>query len=126
MRHKLQYKSVSIQQEVTQARGEDKKGNRSRSILSRGILIDPVLYLAFDNQADADAAITQHICLCRNEDVLLPDAEFIQMNEDDFTLMDGFELRFGESMQSFKVGYNRYDGAKPMCGWLEFNGRSLL
>ncbi len=126
LRHKLQYKSMSTQQEVTQTRGEDKKGHRDRSILSRGILLDPILYLAFGSQSDAEIAISQHICLCRNEDVLLPDDQYEQMSEDVFTSMDGFELRFGESEQSFKVGHNRFDDASPMYGWLEFNGQSLL
>lgn len=126
LRHKLQYKSMSTQQEVTQTRGEDKKGNRDRSILSRGILIDPILYLAFNTQSDAETAISQHICLCRNEDVLLPDNQYELMNEDDFTKLEGFELRFGESEQSFKVGHNRFNDASPMYGWLEFNGQSLL
>ena len=35
-------------------------------------MVDPVLYLAFESQEDAIKASKQHICLCRNEDVLLP------------------------------------------------------
>lgn len=125
-RHKLKYKSMSSQQEVTQTRGEDKKGMRDRSIITRGLLIDPILYLAFENEKDAANAITQHICLCRNEDVLLPDENIETISEEDFNAMEGFELRFGMSEQSFKVGHNRFDNANPMYGWLEFNGQSLL
>ena len=125
-RHKLQYNSMSSQQEVTQTRGEDKKGKRERSIIKRGLLVDPVLYLAFDNETDAYEASTQHVCLCRNEDILLPDDEVVTLSETDFGQMDGFELRFGMSEHSFKVGHNRYNNAQPMYGWLEINGQSLL
>ena len=89
-------------------------------------MIDPVLYLAFQEQADAEIASRQHICLCRNEDLMLPDAEIYQMTEEEFDNIEGFELRFGESPQSFLVGYNRFDDGKPMYGWIEYNGNNLM
>src|SRR3954451_14882475 len=78
LRHKLSYSSISVQQEVTQTRGWEYKKQqgimiRNRSILERGIMLNPVLLLAFVNGEDALHASLQHICLCRNEDVLLPE-----------------------------------------------------
>lgn len=128
-RHKLSYSSIDSQQEVTQPRGWEIKKKamvRGRSILKRGVMIDPVLFLAFDNKEDALIASKQHLCLCRNEDVVLPDVEIYEMSEDEFAEIKGFELRFGESEYSFLVGYNRFDKAKPMFGWIEYAGQSLL
>lgn len=129
LRHKLSYSAIDMQQEVTQTRGwkvSKQQMTRERSILRRGIMLDPVLYLAFDNEVDAKIASTQHICLCRNEDVMLPSSEIMELSEKDFDDLEGFELRFGESEQSFLVGYNRFDGGKPMYGWIEYNGNKLL
>lgn len=128
-RHKLSYSSIDSQQEVTQPRGWEIKKKamvRGRSILKRGVMIDPVLFLAFDNKEDALIASKQHLCLCRNEDIVLPDVEIYEMSEDEFAEIKGFELRFGESEYSFLVGYNRFDKAKPMFGWIEYAGQSLL
>lgn len=129
MRHKLHYEAIDTQQEVTQTRGwkmTRKEMTRERSILKRGVMLNPVLYLAFAEKSDAETAAKQHICLCRNEDVMLPDAEISELTEEQFAELDGFELRFGESEQSFLVGYNRFDGGKPMYGWIEYNGNKLL
>ena len=129
LRHKLSYSAIDMQQEVTQTRGwkvSKQQMTRERSILRRGVMLDPVLYLAFENVDDAKNASTQHICLCRNEDVMLPSSEIMELSEKDFDDLEGFELRFGESEQSFLVGYNRFDGGKPMYGWIEYNGNKLL
>ena len=129
IRHKLSYSAIDTQQEVTQTRGWKKSAKemtRERSILKRGVMLDPVLYLAFNNNADAEIAAKQHICLCRNEDVMLPDSEILEFSEEQFAELDGFELRFGQSDNSFLVGYNRFDNNKPMYGWIEYNGNKLL
>lgn len=129
VRHKLQYTSMSVQQEVTQTRGWEKKKDgyvRNRSILDRGVLLHPILTLAFSSKGDAVIASTQHICLCRNEDVLLPSPEIQKMSEDDFNKLQGFELRFEKSNDAFLVGYNRFNGGKPMYGSLEIDGQSIL
>lgn len=129
LRHKLSYHTMSSQQEVTQPRGWDYKNRtflRSRSVLKRSILLDPKLHLAFECEEDAQRASLQHVCLCRNEDVLLPHPEIRIMTEEEFSELPGFELRFGSSDQSFLVGYNRFDECSPMYGWLEHNGASLL
>ena len=128
-RHKLSYKAIDSQQEVTQTRGWKVSRNqmtRNRSILKRGVMLDPILYLAFNNKKDAEIAAIQHICLCRNEDVLLPDSNILELSDEEFNQLDGFELRFGESEQSFLVGYNRFDNGKPMYGWIEYNGNKLM
>lgn len=129
LRHKLKYDSMDSQQEVTQTRGWEYKNRtfiRERSILKRSILLHPVLSLAFEKEEDAVIASKQHVCVCRNEDILLPESEIIVMEEDQFSQLPGFELRFGDSEQSFLVGYNRFDDNSPMFGWIEFNGQSLL
>ena len=131
IRHKLSYSSIDSQQEQTQARGwkylsKSKAMIRERSILKRGVLINPILYLAFENQEDAEEASKQHICLCRNEDIMLPDTDILALENEDFNKLDGFELRFGESEQSFLVGYNRFDNCNPMYGWLEISGKPVL
>lgn len=129
IRHKLSYNTMSSQQEVTQSRGWEYKSRtflRKRSVLKRSVLLNPILYLAFKNEDEAEEASRQNICLCRNEDILLPNTEVVQMTETEFNCLHGFELRFGQSDQSFLVGYNRFDGSSPMYGWLEYNGASLL
>jgi len=138
-RHKLSYSAIDSQKEVTQTRGITKLPNSNLGTrgtwkngkinftpITRGVMLDPVLYLAFNNQTDAEAASKQHICLCRNEDVMLPDCEIIELEKEQFAELDGFELRFGESDQSFLVGYNRFNNNKPMYGWIEYNGNKLL
>ncbi len=129
IRHKLSYEALSSQQEVVQTRGFECKNNissRPRSVIKRSVMQNPVLHLAFLSREDAEVASMQHICLCRNEDVMLPDSEIIEMTEDEFGTLRGFELRFGESKQSFLVGYNRYGGSASMYGWIEYDGQSLL
>ena len=120
---------MDTQQEVTQPRGWEYKNRtfiRNRSVLKRSVLLHPVLYIAFENEEDAVIASKQHVCICRNEDILLPESEIRVMEEDEFNQLPGFELRFGNSEQSFLVGYNRFNDNQPMFGWIEYNGQSLL
>ena len=131
LRHKLSYSAISIQQEQTQTRGWEKKTQlklmvRNQSIIERGVMINPILYLAFEKKEDAEMGAMQHICLCRNEDVLFPDAEILEMSETEFDNQTGFELRFGENQNSFLVGFNRFDETKPMYGWLEITGKPVI
>ena len=77
MRHKLSYAGIDLQQEVVQAKAWSKKGKtyiKERSILRRGVMLSPVIYLAFATLEDARKASMQNICLCRNEDILLPES----------------------------------------------------
>ncbi|MDR1814990.1 MAG: hypothetical protein LBR18_09125 [Tannerella sp.] len=128
IRHKLTYSAISVQQEQTQPRGWEYKKKmfiRQRSILERGVMLEPLLALAFDNQDDAQRAATQHICLCRNEDVLLP-LEVERMEEAEFEHIDGFELRFGEEEAgALLAGFNRFNDANPMYGRLEITGKPV-
>lgn len=131
IRHKLTYKKLDVQQEQVRAK-EFKRTTTNTgivkintSVINRGILIAPTLKLAFSNINDAEIAFKQHICLCRNEDVLMPDETIIEMYENDFNLLDGFELRFDENEQSFLVGFNRYNNAEPMYGWLDIVGNPI-
>jgi hypothetical protein len=131
LRHKLTYTSISVQQEQTQTRGWEKKTQqkmmvRNQSILERGVMLDPLLFLAFESKVDAIKASKQHICLCRNEDVLFPDYEIIELNESEFDKITGFELRFGESEKSFLVGFDRFNEAQAMYGWLEISGKPVI
>jgi hypothetical protein len=131
LRHKLSYMGLSMQQEQTQPRGwihEKKKQqmSRPRAILMRGILLNPTLHLAFATEADAALAASQHLCLCRNEDVLLP-INGQSMSEEEFEALTGFELRFteGPAPGAFLVGYNRFAEGAPMYGRLEISGNPV-
>lgn len=131
VRYKLHYDAISLQQEQTQTRGweykkSEKRMFRSLSILKRGVMINPVLYLAFAKKEEAEVAATQHICLCRNEDVIFPSEQIFCLTEQEFQQIEGFELRFGESEQSFLVGFNRFNENNPMYGQLELGGLSIL
>jgi hypothetical protein len=135
-RHRLTYQQVSQQQEQIQPRGWNTKGTarnrtyeRPRAILMRGIMVNPVLYLAFDNCEDAEQASKQHICLARNEDILYPNEEILEVTEEEFNTNDelfyGFELILEKNEKSFLVGYNRMDENRPMYGWLKIVGNPV-
>ena len=124
LRHKLTYAGIDIQQEVVQAKAWNRKGKqyiKERSILKRGVMLSPVLYLAFESREDAKKAGEQHICLCRNEDVLLPD-EVQELSVEAFNELDGYELRFGHNENSFLVGHNRFQECEEMYGYIEITG----
>lgn len=125
LRHKLQYKSSSFQQEVTRSKGfkiskRNKTANKVKSILNRGILLHPTLILAFPSMEDAQIANKQHLCLCRNEDLIYPTGEILQLSEEDFSNLAGFELLFTKNEQSIMVGYNRYEDNSKMYGILDY------
>lgn len=128
LRHKLTYYGIDVQQEMVLAKAwskTSKKYFRERSILKRGVMLRPSLLLAFPNREDADKAVCQHICLCRNEDILLPDVDVLTLSEQEFDQLDGYELRFGCNERSFLVGYNRFDENKAMYGWIEISGEPI-
>lgn len=128
--HRLSYDQISQQQEVIQTRGwnSKRKGTqihfeRPTAIIVRGLLLNPVLFLAFENGDDANVAFNQHICLCRNEDILLPIGTF-KIDVEDFDNEDtfsGFELMFEKNNKSFPVGIDRNTGHQ-MFGWLKIIG----
>ncbi|MFA8451250.1 MAG: hypothetical protein ACEPOW_11210 [Bacteroidales bacterium] len=136
VRHRLSYKQISQQQEQVQGRGWNQKGKakdrsyiRPYSIIMRGVMIEPTLFLAFADKQHAERAFEQHICLCRNEDVLYPSKDILEVSQQEFDentdLFSGFELIFGQGDQSFLVGYNRIDSSKPMYGSIKVVGHPV-
>jgi len=141
-RHRLTYAGFSKQQEQTQPRGiniSKKKTivtiTRERSILNRVVLVNPILFLAFDERAYAKRAASQHICLCRNEDILLPitqqDGNLIrEVTEEEFDKPDngfnGFELLMTNDENSFQVGFNRFKNGERMYGKIHIIGTSPI
>jgi len=126
VRHRLNYQGLDIQQEVTWSKGMAKKTNpflKNKSILNKGVLLFPNLYLVFGNEEDAKLAFNQTICLARNEDLLFP-IELVQTTFDEFEEINGFELIFHESENSFKVGWNRYSN-EEMFGELKVFGNPI-
>lgn len=135
-RHKLNYKGIDTQQEKTWSKGgfkaEKKKDSLNRvyyqaeniAIIKRGVLLNPNLYLAFGSKKDSEVAFSQHICLCRNEDILLP-LEFFEINDKEFAEIEGFELLFDNTELSFKVGHNRFDDGSEMFGELKVTGNPI-
>lgn len=131
LRHRLSYTGLSMQQEQTQPRGwihEKKKQQmtRPRAILVRGILLAPELHLAFASAEEADLAASQHLCLCRNEDIVLP-IDRLTLEEADFDALAGFELRPADASETgaFLVGFNRFTEGTPMYGRLEITGNPI-
>ncbi len=131
--HRLRYKQISQQQEQVQPRGWNEKGTKNNksyerpyAILIRGVMIEPVLFLAFRNLEDADVAVKQHICLARNEDILYPSGEILEVSKEEFDtdeeLFAGFELILEKNAQSFLVGYNRYKQNEKMFGYIKIVG----
>ena len=130
LRHRLAHGGISKQQEAIQSAGF-KKNTRARTlsrgtgILTRGVMLDPVLHLAFPSAEDAARAAKQHLCLCRNEDLVYPAGEPRELSEAAFDGLEGFELRFAdaEAPGSFLDGYNRFADGAPMYGRLEVVGK---
>jgi hypothetical protein len=93
-------------------------------ILTRGVLIEPNLYLAFSNRLFAERAFKQHICLGRNEDLLFPE-EITEATKEEWRseVYPGFELLHNYTKgRQYKVGYNRFDNTSPMYGELKSFG----
>jgi len=126
LRHKLSFSKFDKQQEQTRPKLIKKSGHNF-SILTRGVLINPRLVLGFKSKDDAEIAFDQHICLCRNEDILLPDknAGILELSEEKFDDLEGFELKFTDSDKGFMVGYNRFNDFEPMYGELEITDGAI-
>ncbi|WP_456426691.1 hypothetical protein [Rhodocaloribacter sp.] len=127
LRHRLTHQGFSRQQECVQSAGlkqnaREKVLSRETSILVRGVMLNPTLTLAFPTTEDAERAIDQHLCLCRNEDLVYPMGGVERMAMEDFDQISGFELHFGQGPGSFLVGYNRFEAGAPMYGRLEIVG----
>lgn len=133
-RHRLTHRGFNVQQERTQSAGYNKRltdlkkkliYERPLSILTRGVLLEPTLYLAFASEEDANRASTQHICLCRNEDLVLPKGQPRPLSLDAFERIEGYELLFGMSSDAFMVGYNRFENGEKMYGTLTITGQPI-
>lgn len=129
-RHRLNYQGMDVQQERTWSKGgfsaNKEKGvyKTNMGILSRGVMLNPNLYLAFESEADANTALRQTLCLCRNEDLLFP--EWIEkLSVEEFNTIDGFELVFTNADQGFKVGHNRFAAGSAMFGELKVVGNPI-
>jgi hypothetical protein len=127
LRHRLTYHKIDLQQERTQSRAflvetKRRKATREQSILTRGVMINPTLFLAFTTNEEAILAAEQHVCLCRNEDVLLPDREITVMPNNEFDQLSGFELILGDGPAAIMVGYDRFRENQPMYGTLHIVG----
>lgn len=116
-RYRLNFSGVSFQQETTQSPLYVKdKGTHHKvmSIYNRGVLVNPTLYLLFDDENDAIKSFTEHICLGRNEDLLYPN-EIITIDNDDefnddFPGYESFECDKNEP-NSILCGLNKYTKA---------------
>lgn len=127
LRHRLSYIAFDKQQEQTRPKLIRKPGE-NYGILTRGIMLEPILSLAFPSENDAQKAIEQHICLCRNEDILYPDPQsgISPYTEEEFNRIPGFELHpVDDPAEGFMVGYNRFDDNRPMYGRLEITEGAL-
>lgn len=120
-RYRLQFDVISEQQEQTWAplrKIENKKGvsTLNNGIITRGILLNPVLYLAFESPEDARVAAEQHLCLCRNEDLLYPDFNALvrEVSENDFEDLPGFEFIETGEPSDIPAGRDRYLEGAPM------------
>jgi hypothetical protein len=130
-RHRLNYLGIDVQQERTWSKGgfkakkEKGKYKTNLAIINRGVMLEPHLYLAFENKEDAEKAMQEHLCLCRNEDIILP-SELLELSETDFNEIEGFELLFdGDENAMFKVGHNRFDEVSEMFGQLKIFGNPI-
>lgn len=129
-RHRLNYCGIDIQQERTWSKGgfkakwEKNQYKTNIAVLKRGVMLEPNLYLAFKDKLYAHRSFVQSICLCRNEDIVLPKS-ITRMTEHEFNLIPGFELLYGNTEQAFKVGFNRFDNASDMMGELKVVGNPI-
>ncbi|MEM6767881.1 MAG: hypothetical protein AAF655_23305 [Bacteroidota bacterium] len=129
--HRLAYDQMSEQQEQVQPRGWNTEGKnlaRKMAVLKRSVLINPRLFLAFKTEEDGQVAYSQHICLCRNEDILLPQ-QILETSQTSFNsdaeTFAGYELVMEKREDSFLVGYNRFQRNEPMYGWVRVVGNPV-
>jgi hypothetical protein len=129
-RHRLNYQGLTMQQERTWSKGgfsftkEKGQYKTNLGIINRGVLLNPHLYLVFENVEDAKIASEQTICLCRNEDLLFPE-NLLEMESENIDTIDGFELIFSDMATGFKVGHNRFANASEMYGELKAFGNPI-
>jgi len=130
IRYRLNYCGLDLQQERTWSKGgflftkEKDIYKTNQGIITRGVMLNPNLYLAFGAKENAERAFSQTICLCRNEDILHP-VEFQEMSVEEYEFIPGFELVEADVAKGFKVGYNRFKEAEEMYGELKVFGNPI-
>lgn len=121
LRHRLSHKGLCRQQEQVQSAGwaSKKVGDgkalvRETGVLTRSVMLDPTLYLAFSTPEDAALSACDHLCLCRNEDLVFPvevGGQFVhEMTHGEFDELSGFETIQGDGPDTIPLGVNRYTG----------------
>lgn len=121
LRHRLSHEGISRQQEQVQAAGwaskkiaDGKALVRETGVLTRGVMLRPTLHLAFATPEEAAIAASDHLCLCRNEDLVFPvkvnDQLVQEMTPEEFGELPGFETIEDDSPGTIPLGVNRYTG----------------
>ena len=132
LRHRLRHGGISRQQEHVHAAGwkgkkvpDGKAVVRPTGVITRGVLLRPSLTLAFATAEDAERAAADHLCLCRNEDLVFPVAEggelVREMTPAEFDAVVGFEMHPESGPGAVPLGVSRYTG-EMMTGRLEVVG----
>lgn len=132
LRHRLSHAGIDRQQEQVQAAGwttrkvgDGKALVRQTGVLVRGVMVRPRLHLAFPTAEDAGVAATDHLCLCRNEDLVFPvevDGRLVrEVTPAEFDALEGFELVEADGPGTIPLGVSRYTG-EMMRGRLEVVG----
>lgn len=111
VRHKISYDSISWQQECTESSAYDKKHLKNKSILSRGVMINPIFYIGFENKNDAENAYNNDILLCRREDLMIP-SDFFELTDSEFDELVGTESFKSDFENGFFVGFNKFNSEK--------------
>lgn len=107
IRHKIFYQSTSEQQECTESAGVQKNNEKVRAIYKRIVLVNPILYLGFEKQEDAERAFSNIVHLSRKEDIMIPD-QILELNEEEFDKIEGTESFKSDKENGHFVGLNKY------------------
>jgi hypothetical protein len=87
---------------------------RETGIITRGVMLNPVLHLGFATPEDAEIAASDHLCLCRNEDLVFPvdvGGHLVrELGSDEFDALPGFETIESDEPGAIPLGVNRYTG----------------
>jgi len=130
LRHKITYSSIARMQEVTRPKQYNPM-KPAHAVLTRGVMIEPELLLAFESAEDQQNAFEQHLCLCRNEDILLP-VEKLEIERALFDSLPGFEFKPStpDDSEALYHGLNRYQLLEnghhaPVYGRIEKTGEPM-
>lgn len=120
VRHKLQFDRDGMSKELTSTilecgKWENGEFNRFPSIHNRYKLVNPVVYLLFDNKDDAEKMYQQHIYCGQTEYMIYP-SEIFEISEEEFNSIEGVETFETDEHDpnSFFCGFNRFKDNKKM------------